>query len=92
MAARQNQGAKTHERKTTRANLLLETEAYQKLFVTSVMARESAGDIVSRLISEHLKSYALPAKLSERPQKHDRAIPTPELNPDAPALLTQDAA
>lgn len=75
MAARQNQSAKAPKREQTRANLLLDTEAYQRLFVTSVMARESAGDIVSRLIAEHLKSYALPAKLSGRPDNSHRVKP-----------------
>lgn len=92
MAAPKNPGAKAHERKTTRANLLLDAEAHQRLFVHALMSNQAAGEIVSRLISQHLRDYALPAKLSERSTKHDRAISPAEATLSAPSPALSDAA
>lgn len=92
MAARPNQGAKAHERKTTRANLLLETEAHTRLFIHALMTNQSAGEIVSRLISQFLRDYALPAKLSERSAKHDRVIPNGPVIENAPSPALSDVA
>ena len=49
-----------------KANLSLEVQAYQRLFVASVMGRKSASEIVESLICEHLREWALPANLADR--------------------------
>ena len=58
---------------TTKVNLTLGVEQYRRLFVTSVMAGQTASAIVDSLIAEHLKSWSMPADLSARVKSSDRA-------------------
>lgn len=92
MAAPKNHGAKAPKREGTRANLLLDAEAHQRLFVHALMTGTSAGELVSKLIAQHLRDYALPAKLSGRSTVHDRVnSPGPVIETAASPAL-QDAA
>jgi hypothetical protein len=51
-----------------------------------MMENQPAGEIVSRLISEHLKSWGMPADLSGRRQSNISA------NPDGPVEASAEIA
>jgi hypothetical protein len=67
--------------KYTRTNLKLDTEAYRRLFVTSVMEGIPASEIVSRLIADHLKGWSMPADRRHSPES---ASPAAQVSESAP--------
>ncbi len=75
-------GAAAPKHESARANLRLETECYRRLLVASVMEGRSAGEIVSRLIADHLRRWSLPADLSARVRDKDRAVESGGISPD----------
>jgi hypothetical protein len=85
-------GAKASGEQTERLSVRVSAEAYERLFVASVMSRATASEILDRLILAHCREWSLPGKISARAATHDRVAPTPELNLDAPALPSQVAA
>lgn len=72
MKAQSAKRTQAPRRQNTRVNLSLGTEEYRRLFVTSVMTNESAGDIITRLIRDHLREFSLPARLTGRVNRNDR--------------------
>lgn len=64
--AKKSQGASAPKREVVRANLRLDAEQYRRLLVFSVMENRAAGDIVSRLLEEHLKGWSMPGKVTAR--------------------------
>jgi hypothetical protein len=61
-----------------RANLRLDAEQYRRLLVFSVMESRSAGEIVSKLLEDHLKGWSMPGKVTSR-QNTQSASPAPSL-------------
>lgn len=49
-----------------RANLRLDAEQYRRLLVFSVMESRSAGEIVSKLLKDHLKGWSMPGPVNAR--------------------------
>ena len=80
MAAKKSQGAKVRTGELVRANLHLAADAHQRLSVHALMSGRSAGDLVSELISLHLRSWSLPADLTSRVKTTDRLDTTVEAN------------
>jgi hypothetical protein len=80
MAAKKSQGAKVRTGELVRANLHLAADAHQRLSVHALMSGRSAGDLVSELISLHLRSWSLPADLTSRVKITDRLDTTVEAN------------
>ena len=66
MPAKRHGGAKAPEHEVVRANLRLDAEQYRRLLVFSVMESRSAGDIVSKLLEDHLKGWSMPGKVTAR--------------------------
>ena len=66
MKTQRQAGVKAPKCETSKVNLTLSVEAYRRLFVTSVMSGQTASAIVEGLISEGLKSWSMPANLSDR--------------------------
>lgn len=87
---RQNVPAATVQ--TARLSARVSVEAYQRLFVASVMNGETAAEILDRLILAHCREWSLPGKIVARNATHDRVAPAPELNCNAPSPALQDAA
>ena len=77
MRTQKRGGVKTPGRQVTRVNLRLDAEQARRLFVFSVMENEAAGDIVSRLLADHLKGWSMPGKVTAR------ATPTISATSDA---------
>ena len=80
MAAKKSQGAKVRTGELVRANLHLAADAHERLSVHALMSGRSAGDLVSELISRHLRSWSLPADLTDRVKTSDRLDMTVEAN------------
>jgi hypothetical protein len=72
MKAKRQRGASAPGREQVRANLRLDAECYRRLCVASLMEGRPAGEIVSRLLADHLKRWSLPADLSARARNSDR--------------------
>ena len=70
---------------TTRINIRIPTQVYQRLMVTSVMSKQAPGSIVADLITDHLKGWSMPGKLSDRRHPNNSADPAVELDPAAAA-------
>ena len=66
MPAKQSQGARVRTHELVRANLHLAAEAHRLLSVHVFISGRSAGDLVSELISLHLRSWGLPADRTGR--------------------------
>jgi hypothetical protein len=66
MATARQKGVKASKPDLVRVNLRLEPEQARRLFVFSVMENQSAGDIVSRLIADHLKGWSMPGRITAR--------------------------
>ena len=66
MPVKQSQGARVRTRELVRAHLHLETEAHRRLSAHALMSRRSAGDLVSELITLHLRPWSLPADRTGR--------------------------
>ena len=63
-----------------RANLHLAADAHKRLSIHALMSGRGAGDLVSELISLHLRSWSLPADLTDRVKTSDRLDRTVEAN------------
>ena len=87
-----SKGASAPARETTRVNLSLAADAYRRLFVTSVMSGRSAGDLVTELIEQHLRTWSMPANLAARSTKADRLAASDHGNLSAPEPVLSDAA
>ena len=79
-------------RETARLSTKVSREAYQRLFVASVMEGLPAGDILDRLILDHCRSWSLPGKITARNAIHDRVIPDGPVNMDTQSPALSDAA
>lgn len=86
------QGVKPAVDNAARLCVRVSDEAQKRLFVTSLMAGETASDIVNRLILAHCREYSLPGKIVARNATHDRAIPSAEVRDSDAPLPLQDAA
>jgi hypothetical protein len=84
--------AGTSSPETARLSCKVSTEAYQRLFVASVMGGQTASEILDKLIKDHCREWSLPGKISERSVKHDRVVPSVEVSDSAPPPALQDAA
>ena len=80
MPVKQSQGARVRTRELVRAHLHLAAEAHRRLSVHALMSGRSAGDLVSELISLHLRSWSLPANLTDPVKTSDRLDTTVEAN------------
>ena len=80
MPVKQTQGAKVRTGELVRANLHLAADAHRRLSVHAMMSGRSAGDLVSELISRHLRSWSLPADFTDRVKTSDRLDTTVEAN------------
>lgn len=80
---------KAVKRQGARLSVRVSEEAYQRLFVASVMGKVTASEILDRLIRDHCREWSLPGKLSD---KSHRANPSPEISCNAPQAAHQDAA
>ena len=85
-ASRKNGDMQTD--KPAKLSLRVSTEAYRRLFVTSVMSGETASAIVEGLILDGLKRFSMPADLSRRQttQSAPPALPDesmPEISAEA---------
>ena len=76
---------KSQERKLVRANLRLDAEVYQRLLVHAVMENRSAGDIVSRLLTAHLRGWSMPGKVTARSMSTVSA--KPDVHVESPAEI-----
>ncbi len=74
MKTEKRRGAKVPANDYTRANLRLDADCYRRLLVASVMENRSAGEIVSRLIEEHLRRWSMPGDLSARGKSSARDV------------------
>jgi hypothetical protein len=77
MKTQKQRGVKAPQTENTRVNLRLSTEASRRLFVTSVMAGETASSIVEGLILDGLKRFSLPMDLSKRQNTQSSNLPSP---------------
>ena len=66
MPVKQSQGARVRTRELVRAHLHLEAEAHRRLSIHALTSGRIAGDLVSELITLHLRPWALPADQSGR--------------------------
>lgn len=82
MAGRKSQAVKAAEHRTVRANLRLDAAQYQRLLVFSVMESMNAGDIVSRLIEQHLRGWSMPGKIAAPGTRKESAKIEHEINLD----------
>ena len=62
---------KQHDAKATRGqserlSVRVSAEAYERLFVASVMGRSTASEILDRLILAHCREWSLPGKIVDR--------------------------
>ena len=80
MPVKQSQGARVRTRELVRAHLHLAAEAHRRLSAHALMSGRSAGDLVSELISLHLRSWSLPADLTDSVKTSDRLDTTVEAN------------
>lgn len=80
MKTQKKKDAKAPKREVVKANLSLGIEQYRRLFITSVMAGKSASSIVEELIDSGLKTWALPAELTNRSKGKDRATAPEEVS------------
>jgi hypothetical protein len=87
-----SKGAKAPKHETARVNLSLGVQEYQRLFTHALMGNRSAGEIVTALIDAHLKEWALPAKLSDRPHGSHRQTSPVSVSDSAPPPALEVAA
>ncbi len=59
---------------TRRLNAQIREASLTRLMVHMAMTRRNPGDIISDLIDQHLRDYAIPATLVNRGKGKDRAI------------------
>lgn len=92
MKAQSKKGASAPKRECTRVNLSVDTAAYQRLFVTAVMSGRSAGELVTELIEQHLRSWALPANLAARSGNTHRTAQASQIRDTAQSPAMESAA
>lgn len=92
MKTAKHKSVSTPQQQTARLSCRISEEAYQRLFVSSVMSKTTASEIVERAILAHCREWSLPGKITARNAIHDRVAPAPELNCNAPPPALQDAA
>ncbi len=85
-APRRRHVATTTKKPTQRVNLQIDADAYQRLLLHSIMNKEQPGAIVSRLIEDHLRQWAMPADLTARSREKDRQDPAGPVNLEVPPL------
>ena len=73
MASRRRHVATTTKKTTQRVNLQIDAEAYQRLLLHSIMGKEQPGEIVSRLIDEHLRDWRVQRNQSARAMSPESA-------------------
>lgn len=90
MKATKQSGAKTPAQQTARLSCRISEEAYQRLFVSSVMSKTTASEIVERAILATCREWSLPGKISDRVAKSHRHDSASEVNlnePPAPLAM-----
>jgi hypothetical protein len=74
MKTKKQRGAEAPGHEQVRANLRIGATAYRRLCVASLMEGRSAGEIVTRLIEDHLRRWSMPGDLSARGKSVSRDV------------------
>lgn len=69
--------AKAPRGQSERLSVRVSAEAYERLFVASVMGRSTASEILDRLILAHCREWSLPGKIAARVNTTDRHVDAP---------------